>query len=133
MASPKSGPWWVFWICVCSCWVRAPKWSNYALTNLLFSLCMFVQVIELLVNLPSPHLGALACPFTPKVLWTRECGLTLSPSVVFTFGLVVESIKELEGVSTFTIQARYILIRMWKRWKDKSMFYDPINSKIKKL
>ncbi len=39
VASPKSEPWWVLWICVCPWFVRAPKCSNYALTNLLFGLC----------------------------------------------------------------------------------------------
>jgi len=53
----------------------------------------------LLVNLPSPHLGALARPFTPKVLQARELAPTPSPSIVFTFGFIVESIKELGGVS----------------------------------
>jgi hypothetical protein len=33
------------------------------------------------------------------VLWAKECASTLSPFVVFTFGLVVESIKELGGAS----------------------------------
>jgi hypothetical protein len=52
--SPKSKQWWVLWICVCPWMVDAPKWSNYALTNLLFGLCKFVWVIEFLVNIPSP-------------------------------------------------------------------------------
>ncbi len=53
----------------CFSWfVHAPKFPNYALTNLLFSLCKFVWVIELLVNLPSPHPGALAHPSTFEVM-----------------------------------------------------------------
>jgi hypothetical protein len=56
VASPKFGPWWVLWICVCPWLVRAPKCSNYALTNLLFGLCRSMWVIELLVNLLSPIL-----------------------------------------------------------------------------
>jgi hypothetical protein len=54
MASPKSGLWWVLWGRVCSWFVRAPKCSNYVLTNLLFGLCRTMWVIELLVNIPSP-------------------------------------------------------------------------------
>ncbi len=54
VAFPKSRPWWVLWVRVCSWFVRAPKCSNYALINLLFGLCRFVWVIELFVNLPSP-------------------------------------------------------------------------------
>jgi hypothetical protein len=34
VASPKSEPWWVLWICVCPWLVLAPKCSNYALTKL---------------------------------------------------------------------------------------------------
>jgi len=51
----------------------------------------------LLVNLPNPHLGALAHPSNPEVR-IRENAPTL-PFVVFTFGLAVESIKELTGAS----------------------------------
>jgi hypothetical protein len=53
----------------------------------------------LLVNLPSRHLGALAHPSTLEVQRARERALTPFPFVVFTFGFVVESIKELGGVS----------------------------------
>jgi hypothetical protein len=56
VAPPESGPWWVSWVYVCLEFVRAPKCSNYALTNLLFGLCKSVWVIQLLVNLPSPIL-----------------------------------------------------------------------------
>ncbi len=56
MASPKSGSWWILWICVCSWFVRASKCCNYALTNLLFGLCGSVWINEVFVNLPSPIL-----------------------------------------------------------------------------
>jgi hypothetical protein len=36
---------------------------------------------------------------TLEVLWAKECVPTPFPSITFTFGLVVESIKEFEGVS----------------------------------
>jgi hypothetical protein len=49
----------------------------------------------LLVNLPSPHLGALARPSTLKVLRAKERAPTPFPFVVYTFGFTVESIKEL--------------------------------------
>jgi hypothetical protein len=48
------------------------KCFNYALTNLLFSLCKSMWIIDLLIILPSPHPGALARPFTPKVLWAKN-------------------------------------------------------------
>jgi hypothetical protein len=96
VASLKSGPWWVLWVCLL---VIRPctKCSNYALTNLLFG--KSVWVIKLLVNLPSPYFGALACPSTPEVLRAKEHAPTPSSSVVFTFGLPIESIKELGGAS----------------------------------
>jgi hypothetical protein len=75
------------------------KGFSYALTNLWSGLCMFVLVIELLVNFFSPHLEAPTCPFTPEVLQAKERAPTRSPFVVFTFKLIVESIKELGGMS----------------------------------
>ncbi len=53
----------------------------------------------MLVTFPRPHPGASTCPSTPKVLQVKECASTLCSFVIFTFGLVVESIKELGGVS----------------------------------
>jgi hypothetical protein len=43
------------------------------------------------------------------VLRTRECALTPSLSVVFTFGLAVESIKELGGASVVFLGIPYIM------------------------
>ncbi len=73
------------------------KCSNYALTNLLFSLCRFKQVIELLINLPNFDPRTPTRLSTPKVLQARECAPTSSSSIVLTFGIIVESIKELGG------------------------------------
>jgi hypothetical protein len=69
---PKSGPWWVLWVCVCPWLVYAPKCSNYALTNLLFGLCKFVWVIEVLVNLPSPIPKLQHAPLPPKCCEPRN-------------------------------------------------------------
>jgi hypothetical protein len=99
MASPKSRPWWVLWVHVYMWFAHALKMFSYVLTNLLFSLCMSMWVINLLVNLPSPHPGALACPSTPEMLQVGECAPTSFPFVVFTFGLAVEFIKEFAGAS----------------------------------
>ncbi len=54
VASPNFKPWWVLWIHVCLWLIRAPKCSNYALTNLLLGLCRSVWVIDFLVNLLNP-------------------------------------------------------------------------------
>jgi hypothetical protein len=75
------------------------KCSNYALTNLLFGLCMSMWIIDLLVARPSPHLEAPTCPSTPEVLRTRERTRTPYPFVVFTFRFTIESIRELGGAS----------------------------------
>jgi hypothetical protein len=99
VASPKFRPWWVLWICVCLWFIHAPKCSDYALTNLLFGLYRSVWIIDFFVHLPSPHHGALACTSTPKVLQAREHAPIFFLSVVITFGLTVESIKELGGGS----------------------------------
>jgi hypothetical protein len=75
------------------------KCSNYALINLLFGLCKFMQVIDLLVNHPSPEPRAPTCPSTPEMLQPKERTPISFTFVVFTFGLIVESIKELGGMS----------------------------------
>jgi hypothetical protein len=49
----------------------------------------------LFINLPSPHPGAPACPFTLKVLRAKERAPIPSPSVVFTFGLAMSPSKSL--------------------------------------
>jgi hypothetical protein len=93
VASPKFGLWWVLW-------VHAPKVFQLRTNQLII---WFVQVCVnswLACQFLSPHLGAPTRPSTPEVLRTRECAPTLSPSIVLTFRLAVESIKELEGVST---------------------------------
>jgi hypothetical protein len=72
------------------------KCYSYALTNLLFGLCMFAWVIDLLITLPNPILELQHAPLALKCYELRSA-LTLSPSIVFTFGLAVESIKELGG------------------------------------
>jgi hypothetical protein len=100
MASPKFGLWWILWIHVCPWFVRAPKCANYALSNLLFGLYRSMWVIDLLVNLPSPHHIILTCPSTPKVLRAKECAVIPSLCTIFTFGFAIESIKELGGVSS---------------------------------
>ncbi len=103
----KGGRWWLPWSLGCdesceSVFVRDEfvhqKCSSYTLTNLLFCLCKFVWVSDLLINLPSPHPKALARPSTPKVLRAKERTPT-PPSIIFTLGLIVESIKEFGGAS----------------------------------
>jgi hypothetical protein len=119
VASLKSRPWWVLWIFVYPWFVRAPKWSNYTLTNLLFGLCKFVWVIELLINLFSPHPGAPAHPSTFKVLQARERTPTLHV-VVFIFGLVIMSIKELGGAShgiRALVELDPLVGEFWWHWK----------------
>ncbi len=99
VVSLKSKLWWVLFVCVyCSSFVHL-KCCSYALTNLLFSLCKSMWIIDLFVICLSPHLGALACPSTPKVLWIKERAPTLCPFVVFTFRFAIDSIQELVGVS----------------------------------
>ncbi len=56
-------------------------------------------MIQLLINLPSPYFGALARASTLEVLRIKERTLIPFSFVVFTFGLTIESIKELGGAS----------------------------------
>jgi hypothetical protein len=91
------------------------KCSNHALTNLLFDLRTSMWVIDLLVNLPSPHLRAPTHPSTPEVLQAKECAPILSSSIIFTFGLVVESIKKL-GVHQSTSIWTHIINSFFITW-----------------
>jgi hypothetical protein len=61
---------------------------------------MSLWVIELLVNLLSPHPGTLACPSTPEVLWARERAPTSYSSVIFTLDLHLSLSKELGSASS---------------------------------
>jgi hypothetical protein len=84
------------------------KCSSYALINLLFKLCRFMWVIELLITLPSPHPGALACPFTSKVLRAEERAPT-PPFVVFTFRLTMNPSRSL-GVCHLCF---FVILKTW--------------------
>ncbi len=75
------------------------KSVSCALTNLLFGLCKFMWVIDLLIILPSPYPRALARPSTPEVLRVRERASTPYPSAIFTFWFAIESTKEFGGAS----------------------------------
>jgi hypothetical protein len=97
MASPKSEPWWALWVRGYPWLIRASKCSNYALTNLFFGLCRYVWVSEFLVNLPNPTPELQHAPFTPKCWEPGSAPQLLSPSIIFTFGLTIESINELRG------------------------------------
>ncbi len=72
VASPKFGPWWVLWVRVAHDSSEHQTCSNYALTNLLFSLCMSVWVNKLLVNLLSPIPKLQHAPLPPKCCKPRS-------------------------------------------------------------
>jgi hypothetical protein len=105
---PKFGRWWILWVRVVRDSSLHQKCSNYALSNLLFRLCKSVWGIDLLVILHSSHLGIPTCPFTPKVLQTRERTPTPSPFAIFTYGLVVESIRESGGASAYHVTSHIL-------------------------
>jgi len=110
VASPESRPWWVLWVHVCPWLVRAPKVYDSTLNNLLFGLCEKLNYLSLiLVTSQSSN-----TPLYPKVLLTKECAPTISPFVVFTFGLEVESIKELGVVSLYVGAINTIPAWQWK-------------------
>jgi len=98
LVSPKYRLWWVLWVHVCLWLICAPKCSNYALINFLFGLCKSMWIIDPLVIRLSLYPRVPTCPFTHEVLQARERTPTPCPSIVFTFQLIVESIKEFGGV-----------------------------------
>jgi hypothetical protein len=68
---------------VCASFVHQ-KCSNYALNNLLFGLCRFVWVIDLLVILPTFYLKVPTHPFTLKILPAKERTPTFHSFAMFT-------------------------------------------------
>jgi hypothetical protein len=74
------------------------KCSNYALTNLLFGLCIFIWIIDLLVICPSPHHEALARLSHPQMFQVKE-HTPIPFSIVFIFEFVFEFFKEFGGAS----------------------------------
>ncbi len=73
------------------------KCSNYALTNLLFSLCRSMWIVGSLVTRCNPHPKAITHPSYPtKMLWVKEHPSTPS-SIIFIFGFTFESFKEFGG------------------------------------
>ncbi len=78
------------------------KWSDYALTNLLFGLHRSVWVIDLLNILLNPYPKAPAHLFTLEMLWAKERTLTLHFSVVFTLDSNLNLLRSL-GVHNHTL------------------------------
>jgi hypothetical protein len=99
LASPKFGPWWVLWVCVCSWLVHARKVLQSRINELVVWFVWFMWIIDSLATHPSPHLGILACFCTCEVVEAKEHTPTLFSSTVSTFGLALEFFKECEGVS----------------------------------
>jgi hypothetical protein len=62
------------------------------------------------VTLPNPHLGAPACPSTPKVLQARECAPTSYSFVVFTLDLHLNLSRSL-GARHLTFKGQIALIQ----------------------
>ncbi len=57
----------------------------------------------MLVKFFSPHFGVLARPSISEMLQAKDHAPTHFPSIVFTFGLIIESIKELGGASNLDL------------------------------
>jgi hypothetical protein len=79
--------------------VHAQKMHQLRTNQLVVWFVHVCGIIDPLVIHPSPHLKTLARPSSPLVLRARECTPTFYPFVVFTFGLIVESIKGFGSVS----------------------------------
>jgi hypothetical protein len=73
----------------------------------------------LLVTLPSLHPGALSRLSTSKVLQTRERVPTLYPFNVFTFGFIIEFIKEFGSASKKVCDGLELLFYFLKKYEKK--------------
>ncbi len=65
VATPKSGPWWVVWVCVCSWFFFAPKVLQLCTNQLVVWFCKSMWIVDPFFILHSPHLGAPTCPSYP--------------------------------------------------------------------
>ncbi len=72
VASLNFGLWWVLWVRVCPCFVRAQKCSNYALTYLLFGLCKSMWINDLLATFPNLIPKLKYAPLPPKCYEPRN-------------------------------------------------------------
>jgi hypothetical protein len=90
------------------------KCSNYTLSNLYFGLCRYVWIIDQLVIRPSPHPKAPTHPSNPEVLRAKERTRTPYVFIVFTFELVIESIKEFAGASINTPIIKHFTMDYYK-------------------
>jgi hypothetical protein len=71
--------------------------------------------IHPLVTRPSPYSKAPTHLSTPEMLRVRECIPTISPSSIFTFGFVVEFVKEFGGAS-------HIITLIFVRKKNQAIY-----------
>jgi len=75
------------------------KCSNYALTNLLFSLCKSIWIIDPFIILLGPHHKVPTCPSYPEMLQVKECTLIHFCSTIFICRFAIEAFKEFGGAS----------------------------------
>jgi hypothetical protein len=100
MASPKSKLRWILWVRVCPWFVFVhQECYNYTLTNLVFGLCKFVWIVDLLVIIYSLYPIATTHPSYPKMLQVGEHIPIFFSFIVFTFRLTFESYEGFGGVS----------------------------------
>ncbi len=89
------------------------KCFNYALINLLFSLCRSIWIIDSLVIHPNLHFRALARLFYPQSATNYEMYPNSFFSVIFAFGFTFESFKEFWGASICMPYVKYNTF-IWK-------------------
>jgi hypothetical protein len=73
-----------------------------------------MSIIDPLVTHFNPHPKALTCPFTPELLRAKEHTPTHYLSIVFTFGLLVGSIKEFKGASIYILIIQHVTTKPTK-------------------
>ncbi len=110
--------------------------SNYALTNLLFGLCRFVWIIDLLVICFNLHPGALTHSSTPLNATKLGSIPQLLIIMLFHFGFTIESIKKLGGAlqvmnlsGDLLILLKHVAKKSFKKlfiWKNQNVQKRPI-------
>ncbi len=73
-----------------------------------------VWIIDTFFIHSSPHPRARARPFTPEMLWTRECIPTPFSFIIFTFKLAFESYEEFGDASK--VMCWYFALCLFMSW-----------------
>jgi hypothetical protein len=102
VASPKSGPWWVLWVWICSSLVLAPKVFQLCTNHLVLVLCKSVWVVETCQFFLVPSRSSSTPFYLSKCCEPGNVPWLLGLPMFSIWDSHLESIKELGARHSFT-------------------------------